>query len=81
MKKTIITVTIVLVIAAIYFFSRGNSASNPANQNTTNNRPSNQSQGIQNDSDLISAATDLDNTDLNSMDSDLNQNDIDASTF
>lgn len=39
------------------------------------------SQTIQNGSNLTKASTDLDNTDLGSIDNVLNQNDIDASNF
>lgn len=80
MKPGIIAVVVIVVIAAIYFLSRGSSVSNPTTQTITN-PPTSQTQGIQNDSNLTSASTDLDNTDLNSMDGDLNQNQIDASTF
>lgn len=79
MKAGTIAVVVIVVITAIYLLSRG-SVLNPTNQSTTNS-PTSQTQGIQNDSDLTSASTDLDNTDFNSVDNGLNQNDSDASNF
>ena len=77
---TIITAIILVVIGAVYFLSKGSSITNPTNQSATN-PPSQQTQGIQNDSDLTSASNDMDNTDVNSVDSELNQNDTDVSIF
>ncbi len=71
-KAGIIATIIIIVVAGVFFLSRGSSVSNPSTSQT---------QGIQNDSDLTSASTDLDKTDLNSTDSELNQNVTDASTF
>lgn len=79
MKAKIIIVVIV-VIAAVYLLSRGSSSTKLANQNTPNPSPS-QTQGIQNDSGLTSTSKDLDNIDVNSVDSELDQNQTDASTF
>lgn len=76
-----VIVAIVLVVIAVgYFLTKSNSVTTPPAQTMTN-QPSEQTQGIQNDSELTSAANELDSTDLNSIDSDLNQNDTDSSTF
>ncbi len=80
MKPGIIAVVVIVVIAAVYLLTRGNSVSNPYNQSTAN-PPTTQTQGIQNDNDLTAASNDLDNTDLNNVDGDLNQNDTDTSAF
>lgn len=70
----------VLIIAAIVlvggylFYQRGTIPSN--------NQPSQQqSNAIQNDSGLMSASSDLDNTNVDSMDNQLNQNTTDAASF
>ena len=77
------TMLIVLVIAVIvliggYLFYKGGTMS-------SNNQPSQQVQQqsnvIQNDSELMSASGDLDNTNVDSMDSQLNQNTTEASSF
>ena len=77
------TMLIVLVITAIvlvggYLFYKGGAMS-------LNNQPSSQvqqqSNAIQNDSGLMSASGDLDNTNVDSMDSQLNQNTTEASSF
>ena len=74
---------IVLVIAAVvlvggYLFYKGGTM-------PLNNQPSSQVQQqsnvIQNDSELMSASSDLDNTNVDSMDSQLNQNTTEASSL
>jgi len=74
------TMLIILVIAAIvlvggYLFYKGGimpSGNQPSQQ---------QSNAIQNDNELMSASSDLDNTNVDSMDNQLNQNTTDASSF
>lgn len=77
MKTTtiaMITAVILIVIGGVYFITRGSAVSAPTNQSITTST-------TQTDSSLTSALNDLDNTDLNSIDSELNQNDTDTSSF
>lgn len=80
MKAGLIAVLIIVAIAAVYLLNKGSTVSNPSYQTVPSSKTT-QTEEIQNDSDLMSSSTDLDNTDVNTVDSDLNQNQTDASTF
>ena len=77
------TILTVLIIAAIVlvggylFYQRGTMPSN----NQPSQQLQQQSNAIQNDSELMSASGDLDSTNVDSMDNQLNQNTTDASSF
>jgi predicted negative regulator of RcsB-dependent stress response len=77
------TMLIVLVIAAIvlvggYLFYKGGTM---PSGNQPSSQVQQQSNAIQNDSELMSASSDLDSTNVDSMDNQLNQNTTDASSF
>lgn len=76
MKSTVIVVVVIMLIGIVYFLSKGSSVSTPIVQT-----PTSQTQGIQNDNELTSASADLDNTNLNTVDSELNQSNQDASSL
>lgn len=72
----ILAVIVVLAVAGLYLL-KGRTTTSPT---ATNNIPTNQA--IQSDSDLQSASQDLDNTNIDStIDSELNKNTADASSF
>lgn len=72
----IVAIIAIVAIAGYFLFvQRGNIATTPSNTAST------QYQKIQNDSDLNTAASDLDNTDTSQIDTQLNQLSSDASTF
>jgi hypothetical protein len=71
----IVLIFVALVLVGGYFFLNRGAPSN--------NQPSSQQQSnaIQNDSGLMSASNDLDSTNVDGIDTELNQNDTDASSF
>jgi hypothetical protein len=77
------TMLIVLVIAAVvlvggYLFYRGGTM---PSGNQPSSQVQQQSNAIQNDSGLLSASDDLDSTNVDSIDSQLNQNTAEASSL
>lgn len=71
----IIAVVVVIVVAGMIFFKKLNDTG--PNQQIPQSRQS----SMQNSNDLNAASADLDKTDLNSLDNELNLVDSDASTF
>ena len=77
----VLTVVVVLVfggIAAWYFLTNKPASTQTA---TTTSPAQTQPTAITNDSDLQAASKELDNTDIDSLDTTLSQNDADASEF
>ncbi|MEX2028173.1 MAG: hypothetical protein WD988_01585 [Candidatus Curtissbacteria bacterium] len=69
----ILIAALVLILLAVFYF---------ANQKNTQTTPTTQSQStIENTQGLDAAASELDATDVDSVDTSLNQNDTDAASF
>ncbi len=73
----IVLVIAVIVLVGGYLFYKGTMPSG----NQPSQQAQQQSNAIQNDSGLMSASSDLDSTNVDSMDNELNQNTTDASSF
>lgn len=86
-------VLLVVVAAAFYFMNQRNSlpgeaANLPNSQHVSNAVPKKQASStsalvpeVKNPQDLVKVSGDLDNTNLDNIDTQLNQNDADSSTF
>lgn len=71
----IIVVAVVVIVVAVFFSTQKGSLPTETKQTSQN------ISAIQDTSGLNSAASELDNTDLNAVDKELNQLDSDTSTF
>jgi predicted PurR-regulated permease PerM len=71
----ITAVIAVIVVAGIIFLKK------QSNTELNQQIPQGSQSSIQNSNDLNAASTDLDNTDIDSLDNELNQVNSDASTF
>lgn len=80
MQLVIILVLVGIVIAVLLVQQKSNILPKAATPESTINQ-TDSSQVIQNDSDLTKTSDSLDNTDINIIDSSLNQNDTDSSNF
>ena len=80
----VIVVAILLIAGGLWYWSANKSTQTTTTQTTTTPSPSessSQSSEIKNDPDLQKAQSDLDNTNPDSLDTVLSQNDADASQF
>ena len=78
----VIVVSIIVLLVLVGWYALKGKTTSPISLQQNQPTSKNANETIQNDGDLVSAAADLDNTDVDStVDPILNQNSVDASQF